>query len=141
MMRAMAALAVIAVMQVADQNTVPERASQWMEYPPVLMQPDGGLPNIFPDSMRIGFHHVVFQFVVDTAGRVVPSTVRVLYATDSVSSTAVRSIVPNLRYVPAHLVEISGRCVRFNEGPLVCGGATPHVQPFKQMVELSVQYQ
>jgi protein TonB len=65
----------------------------------------------YPDILRSGGveGEVLAQFVVDTTGRVEVATFRVLRSTHALFEQAVRSSLPNMRFLPA---EVSGRKVK-----------------------------
>ena len=65
----------------------------------------------YPPSLRVANleGEVLVRFVVDTAGRVEPSTVSVLQATHELFADAVRAWLPQTRYEPA---QAAGRPVR-----------------------------
>ncbi len=65
----------------------------------------------YPDILRSGGveGEVLAQFVVDTTGRVEVSSFRVLRSTHALFEQAVRSSLPNMRFLPA---EIGGRRVK-----------------------------
>jgi protein TonB len=49
------------------------------------------------------------SFVVDTTGRAEPSSIQILNATNDLFGAAVRTALPNMRFLPA---EIGGKKVR-----------------------------
>jgi len=65
----------------------------------------------YPEMLRRGGvdGRVVVQFVVDTAGRVEPGSVRVVVSDHALFTDAVRAALPRLRFAPA---EVGGRPVR-----------------------------
>lgn len=65
----------------------------------------------YPDILRSGGveGEVLAQFVVDTTGRVEVATFRVLRSTHALFEQAVRSSLPNMRFLPA---EVGGRKVK-----------------------------
>jgi len=77
---------------------------------PAAMRPGGASPR-YPTVLRErGVEgRVVVQFVVDTAGRVEPGTVRVVSSPDDLFTAAVRAALPSLRFTPARA---GGRAVR-----------------------------
>jgi TonB family protein len=71
----------------------------------------GNAPPRYPATLR-GREvegKVVVEFVVDTAGRIEPTSVRVQSATDPAFAAAVTSALPSYRYVPAR---VAGHRVR-----------------------------
>lgn len=77
---------------------------------PVLARP--GNPHAsYPDEMRSRGKtgDVIVQYVVDTTGRVDPSTVEIIKATDNAFANSVKSVLPEMRFFPA---ETGGRRVR-----------------------------
>ena len=76
----------------------------------VLARPDNPRPS-YPETLRLaGITGQVFaQYVVDTLGRVEPKSVRILASTHELFSSAVRDVLPRMRFVPA---EAGGRRVR-----------------------------
>ncbi|HEY5087570.1 MAG TPA: M56 family metallopeptidase, partial [Gemmatimonadaceae bacterium] len=77
---------------------------------PAAQLPGSSAP-IYPDSLRHAgvSGRVDAQFVVDTAGRVVPKSIKILNATDPLFGEAVRSALPRMRFSPA---ELRGKHVR-----------------------------
>jgi protein TonB len=67
-----------------------------------VMLPGGRSPR-YPEALRAAGTggRVVVHFVVDTAGRVEPATVRVVASTDELFAAAVRATLPSLRFTPA----------------------------------------
>ena len=76
----------------------------------VIASPGSPAPR-YPELLRSGGveGEVLVQFVVDTTGRAVPRSVRVLGSTHDLFTVAVRSALPDMRFLPA---EIGGRKVR-----------------------------
>ncbi len=78
-------------------------------------KPAGSMPGSpgprYPDILRQGSveGEVLAQFVVDTTGRVDISSFRVLRSTHALFEQAVRSALPNMRFLPA---EVGGRKVK-----------------------------
>ena len=74
---------------------------------PAQLLPDNVAPR-YPDQLRASNTEgsVLTQFVVDTSGQPIPSTLRVLTRTDDRFVPAVREAIPNLRFAPA---EVGGR--------------------------------
>jgi len=77
---------------------------------PVAALPGGPSPR-YPDILRSGGveGELLARFEVDTTGRVVISSFAVLRSTHALFEQAVRSALPNMRFLPA---EIGGRKVR-----------------------------
>lgn len=77
---------------------------------PVLLAP-GTRPPMYPESLRAaGLSGIVLaEFVVDTAGRIEPGSVRVVDSDHPMFSDAVRRTLPAYRFLAA---EVSGRKVR-----------------------------
>ncbi|MBL0172712.1 MAG: energy transducer TonB [Gemmatimonadaceae bacterium] len=77
---------------------------------PVVLRPGARVP-VYPDVLRsMGLSGtVVVEFVVDTLGRVEPTSLQTLQADHDLFSVAVGRVVPTLRFIPA---EVSGRKVR-----------------------------
>jgi len=58
----------------------------------------------YPDVHELGLHGtVVAEFVVDTAGRVVPASLRLLRRSDPRLNQSVVEAVPSMRFTPAEL--------------------------------------
>jgi TonB family protein len=77
---------------------------------PVLQRP--GNPHAqYPDEMRargrVG--DVTVQYVVDTTGRVDMNTIEIIKSTDPTFTSAVKSVLPEMRFFPA---ETAGHRVR-----------------------------
>ncbi len=77
---------------------------------PVVQAP-GTAPPRYPETLRSARVEgtALVQFVVDTAGRVEPGSVKVLKSDHALFSAAVRTALDSMRFVPA---ETSGRKVR-----------------------------
>lgn len=77
---------------------------------PVKALPDGFVLH-YPDVMRASRTNgeVLAQFVVDTNGRALPETFRVLKTTHDLFTQAVKAALPDMRFVPA---TIGGKPVR-----------------------------
>jgi periplasmic protein TonB len=77
---------------------------------PVLRR-EGNPPPRYPEVMRnAGVEgDVMAQFVVDTTGRPIPGSLKILTSSHEMFSAAVRAIIPELRFYPA---ETGGRKVR-----------------------------
>lgn len=77
---------------------------------PVAAMPGGAGPR-YPDILKSGGveGEVLAQFEVDTTGRVVINSFRVLRSSHALFEQAVRSSLPNMRFLPA---EIGGRKVK-----------------------------
>lgn len=77
---------------------------------PVAPLPGGVSPR-YPDILRSGGveGQVLAQFVVDTTGRVEIASFRVLRSDHAMFEQAVRSALPNMRFLPA---EVGGRKVK-----------------------------
>ena len=79
-----------------DRAVLPSATNRPPEYPPVLRS--AGVTG-----------DVLVRFVVDTSGRVEPSSVEIAHASHDLFADAVRRWLPRTRYVPA---EVAGRRVR-----------------------------
>lgn len=93
----------------------PEKSPNWVYFEfqverPVKRLPDGVVPQ-YPEVMRASRTdgEVLAQFVVDTGGRAMPETFRVLKTTHDLFAQAVRAALPDMRFVPA---TIGGKPVR-----------------------------
>jgi protein TonB len=77
---------------------------------PAMARPDNPVPP-YPEPLRAAGRdgEALLQFVVDTAGRAEPGSVRVLQATDPLFGEAVRATLPRMRFIPA---TVAGRPVR-----------------------------
>ena len=77
---------------------------------PAGLEPGGAQPR-YPEMLRRAgvTGRVVVRFVVDTAGRVEPGSVRVVESDHELFAQAVRAALPRLRFAPA---EAGGRRVR-----------------------------
>lgn len=77
---------------------------------PVAPLPGGAGPR-YPDILRSGGveGEVLAQFVVDTTGRVESGSFKVLRSSHAMFEAAVRSALPNMRFLPA---EVGGRKVK-----------------------------
>ena len=77
---------------------------------PVILLP-GTLPPRYPERLRAGGieGRVVMRFVVDTAGRVEPGSVRTVEGDHELFVSSVRDALPRMRFAPA---EAGGRRVR-----------------------------
>lgn len=69
---------------------------------PASLRPGSPVPR-YPDALRPSRveGRVVVRFVVDTAGRVEPASVRLLSSTHALFTSAVRATLPSLRFTPA----------------------------------------
>lgn len=76
-----------------------------------VMPRDGNPPPQYPSILEQSrvTGHVLVQFIVDTTGRVDPSTIKVLQSSDALFSTAVLAILPRWRFYAA---EAAGHRVR-----------------------------
>ena len=76
----------------------------------VVQVPGTGVPR-YPEILREGAieGEVLLQFVVDTSGRAMVNTVKVLQSTHDLFTVSVRSSLPEMRFLPA---EVGGRKVR-----------------------------
>jgi protein TonB len=74
-------------------------------------QAAGGVTPNYPETMRsAGVEgEVRAQFVVDTTGRAVPGSLKILSSSNELFSAAVRSALPRMKFYPA---EVGGRKVR-----------------------------
>lgn len=77
---------------------------------PATIKPGQPAPR-FPDEMRQqGIEgEVIAQFVVDTTGSIIPSTIKFVKATNDVFRATVRNALPALQFTPA---EVGGRKVK-----------------------------
>lgn len=77
----------------------------------IAIREPGSRKPIYPPALRAALVEgdVLAQFVVDTLGRAVPSTFKVLMSTHGEFATAVQQALPELRFLPA---EKGGRKVR-----------------------------
>ncbi|HEY4659614.1 MAG TPA: TonB family protein [Gemmatimonadaceae bacterium] len=77
---------------------------------PVMQAPNSAIPR-YPEILKsAGVEgEVLAQFVVDTTGRAEPETFKVFKATHELFATAVRSALPNMRFIPA---EVGGKKVK-----------------------------
>lgn len=77
---------------------------------PVMQAPGSAVPR-YPEILKsAGVEgEVLAQFVVDTTGRAESESFRVLKATHDLFATAVRSALPNMRFIPA---EVGGKKVK-----------------------------
>ena len=83
---------------------------------PAIPFPDNPVPR-YPESLRLAGVQgaVVIQFVIDTSGRVELASLRVVRSDNEQFATAVRTVLPTLRFTPAR---IGDRAVRlFVEQP------------------------
>lgn len=77
---------------------------------PVVMMNGVAMPTYPPLLRSAGVAGVVLaEFVVDTLGRVEPGSLRIVQADHELFASAVREVVPRLRFIPA---EVLGRKVR-----------------------------
>lgn len=76
---------------------------------PATRLPGSRMP-MYPDSLRASRFEgeVLAMFVVDTAGRVVPRSLRILRSSHPLFVVEVRAALPEMRFTPA---ELSGRSV------------------------------
>ena len=76
----------------------------------VILAPGTPMP-AFPEALRAAglSGTVLMEFVVDTAGRVEPGSIRFVQSDHELFSTAVRAVMSRLRFLPA---EVKGRRVR-----------------------------
>ncbi len=142
--RGRSALAVIAALTaVGAVRAAPDGSSHSTE----LVYPAQLLPESPAPARPVGAAwttgagpEVVLRFVVDSTGRVEPSTVEVLDAHDPSALAAVRAVLPGLRYLPARLVQTGYACVVYNGGPPSCGGPNPRVRRLRSREVLRVQF-
>lgn len=82
----------------------------WQVEQPAMAAPGSPAPR-YPDGLRAAGveGEAVVAFVVDTTGRVDPSTITVLRATHALFAAAVRQALPTMRFIPA---EVDRRKVR-----------------------------
>lgn len=77
---------------------------------PAMARAGNPHPEYPPSLEKRGINgRVLAQFVVDTLGRPVPSTFRVVTSSDAAFTVAVEEVLPRMRFYPA---EISGRKVK-----------------------------
>ena len=77
---------------------------------PVMQAPNSAVPR-YPEILKsAGVEgEVLASFVVDTTGLAEPGSFKVLHATHDLFASAVRSTLPNMRFLPA---EVGGRKVK-----------------------------
>jgi protein TonB len=77
---------------------------------PVMAVPGSPAPR-YPDVLKAAGveGEAAVSFVVDTTGRAEPSSIQILNATNDLFGAAVRTALPNMRFLPA---EIGGKKVR-----------------------------
>lgn len=95
-------------------------ASEFFDELPAALLPGGPMPE-YPQSLRESGEgaRVVLSLVVLPDGQVDTTRVRVLLG-DSAVVTAVRAILPSLRYTPRRLVSARTPCAIFNGSVRVC---------------------
>lgn len=97
-------------------------------------------PVLLPESLRLDTlaspGEYVFHFVIDTAGRVEPATVRTLIAADSASAELARRALGAVRYTPARIIGITGTCVRIDGAERHCGRVGAPVRKLRKRVLL-----
>lgn len=77
---------------------------------PVQSLPGASAPR-YPDRLRMARVEgsVVAQYVVDTSGRIMPGSLRIVSSSDTLFAAAVRDVIEGFRFVPA---SFSGRKIR-----------------------------
>jgi len=114
-------------------------SERFTDLPPILLPESGGPLDPAYGALGGGGSDVTVAFIVDTMGRVEPTGIETLHATDSSAARAVRGNLAALRYIPARLVADRGQCVVFNGVRAHCGGAHPAVRLLRARVVLRVQ--
>lgn len=108
-----AALAITAAC--AKSAPPPAAAPVASYYSPAGAQPVQSLPGLsaprYPDRLRLSRVEgaVVAQYVVDTTGRVLPGSLRIVSSSDTLFAAAVRDVVEGFRFAPA---TFNGRKIR-----------------------------
>lgn len=110
-------LTVVVATTLACAKTAPPPATAPVAtyYSPAGAQPVQSLPGAtsprYPDRLRQARVEgaVVAQYVVDTTGRIMPGSLRIVSTSDTLFAAAVRDVVEGFRFTPATL---NGRKIR-----------------------------